>query len=125
MLCDGRRADVTGELRYCRDDPYAVAATFRVGTEAGVEWLFARDLLMEGLLGHAGDGDVRIAPDDADADSATIELRGPERSVVLAVATACLTEFLTATYAVVGVGEEHRAFDIDRELVVLLANDWF
>lgn len=125
MLCPSGQARITGELTYRRDDPYAVTATFRVGTEAGVEWLFARDLLIEGLIGGAGEGDIRIAPDENDADTTVIQLRSPERSAVLTVATACLTEFLTATYAVVGVGEELGAFDVDRELVVLLANDWF
>jgi hypothetical protein len=125
MLCDGGQVGVAAELRYCRDDPYAVTATFRIGTDDGVQWLFARDLLIEGLIGGAGDGDIRIAPDETDADLVIVELRGPDRCAVLAVATASLAEFLAATYAVVDVGEEHRAVDIDGELTALLANDWF
>lgn len=125
MLCGDGQVDVVGHLRYCLDDPYAVSAVFRVGTSDGVEWLFARDLLVEGLIGPAGDGDIRITQDEADGDSIIIELRGPDRCAVLAVPAGSLAEFLTATYAVVGVGEEHRAVDIDRELSILLANDWF
>jgi hypothetical protein len=124
LLSDGGQVGVVGELGYCRDDPYAVTATFRVGAGDGVQWLVARDLLIEGLISPAGDGDFHIAPDESDADLVNIELRGPDRCAVLTVTTAALTEFLTATYAVVGVGEEHRAVDIDDELAVL-ANDWF
>jgi Streptomyces sporulation and cell division protein, SsgA len=125
MLCGGGQVGVAGELGYSRDDPYAVTATFRVGTDDGVQWLFARDLLIEGLIGGVGDGDFRIAPDESDGDTIIIELRGPDRCAVLAVPTVSLAEFLTATYAVVGVGEETRAVDIDGELAELLTNDWF
>jgi hypothetical protein len=125
MLCGGGQVGVTGELGYSRDDPYAVTATFRVGTDDGVQWLFARDLLIEGLIGRVGDGDFRIGPDESDADTVIIELRGPDRSAVLAVPTVALAEFLVATYAVVGVGDESRAIDIDDELAALLTNDWF
>jgi hypothetical protein len=124
MLCGGAQIGVTGELGYCRDDPYAVTATFRVGTGDGVQWLFARDLLIEGVIGPVGDGDFRIAPDESDAETVIIELRGPDKCAVLAVDAVSVAEFLTATYAVVGVGEEHVAVDIDRELAAL-TNDWF
>jgi hypothetical protein len=125
MLCEGGQVGVAAELGYCRDDPYAVTATFRVGTDDGVRWLFARDLLIEGLIAGAGDGDIRIAPDQFDSDLVLVELRGPDRRAVLTVAAASLAEFLAATYAVVDVGEEHRAIDIDGELTALSVNDWF
>ncbi|HVV24355.1 MAG TPA: SsgA family sporulation/cell division regulator [Pseudonocardiaceae bacterium] len=124
MLCAAGQVGVVGELEYRRAEPYAVTATFRVGSDAGVQWLFARDLLVEGVIGPAGDGDIHIAPDENDVETVIIELRSPDGSAVLAVRAQCLAEFLDATYAVVGVGEEHRTVDIDYELFTLLANDW-
>ena len=38
---------------------------FHVGTDDPVEWIFARDLLAEGLDRVAGDGDVRVWPSTA------------------------------------------------------------
>lgn len=124
LLCEAGQVDVVGELEYSRTEPYGITATFRVGTGAGVQWLFARDLLIEGLIGAAGEGDIRIAPDDTAAGTTVVELRSPDGSAILAVSTESLAEFLRATYAVVGVGEEPGAADFDGELSVLLTNDW-
>ena len=123
LLCEAGQVGVVGELEYRRAEPYAVTATFHVGNDAGVRWLFARDLLIEGLVGAAGDGDIRIALDGVDPSTVIIELHSPDGSALLAVPTESLVEFLAATYAMVGVGEEHRAVDIDSELSALLA-DW-
>lgn len=124
LVCAAGQIGVVAELEYRRAEPYAITATFHVGTGDGVQWLFARDLLIEGLVGPAGQGDIHIAPDEIDADTVVIDLHSPDGSALLAVPTAVLAEFLRATYAVVGVGEEHRAVDIDHELSALLANDW-
>lgn len=124
LLCEAGQVDVVGELEYSRAEPYGITATFRVGAGAGVQWLFARDLLIEGLIGPAGEGDIRIEPDGTDAGTTIVELRSPDGSAVLAVSTESLAEFLRATYAVVGFGDEHGVADIDSELSILLANDW-
>jgi hypothetical protein len=124
LLCEAGQVGVVGELEYRRAEPYAITATFYVGTEAPVRWLFARDLLIEGLVGAVGDGDIRIELDEIDPGTLVIELRGADGSAVLAVSTESVAEFLHATYAVVGVGEEHSAVDIDSELSALLTIDW-
>ena len=49
---------VPAGLRYDTADPYAVHATFHTGAEETVEWVFARDLLAEGLHRPTGTGDV-------------------------------------------------------------------
>ena len=53
---------VPAGLRYDTADPYAVHATFHTGAEETVEWVFARDLLAEGLHRPTGTGDVRVWP---------------------------------------------------------------
>ncbi|GAB3878459.1 hypothetical protein GCM10029964_029140 [Kibdelosporangium lantanae] len=65
------------ELRYDTRDPYAVVAAFRTGRAGWVEWVFARDLLADGLIAEAGDGDVRIRPAVDDPEVVVIELSSP------------------------------------------------
>jgi hypothetical protein len=110
------------DLEYRRNEPYTVAATFRIGTDEGVQWLFARDLLVSGVIDAAGSGDVRIAPLESDPDTITIELRSPDGHALLMAPAASLADFLAATHAVVGVGAEYVAVDIDDELAAMLAN---
>lgn len=56
------KSPLTVGLLYDASDPYAVRASFHVGKNESVEWVFARDLLRRGLKGPAGSGDVRICP---------------------------------------------------------------
>ncbi len=123
LLCEAGQVGVAGKLEYRRDEPYAIAATFRVGSDAEVRWLFARDLLIEGLVGAAGEGDVRVMLDGIDPETVVIELRSPDGAALLTIPTADLARFLDATYAVVAVGDERLAVDIERELSALLTND--
>ena len=53
---------LTGSLFYSRQDPYAVRLAFHVGLEEPVEWIFARDLLSQGIHGRQGIGDVQVRP---------------------------------------------------------------
>ena len=48
-------------MRYDVGDPFAVRLDFDPPPH-GVNWVFARDLLMRGLSTPVGDGDVRIWP---------------------------------------------------------------
>ena len=51
MVVDSdRTVEVPCELEYRSEEPYAVRATFRTGA-ADIEWMFARDLILEGLSG--------------------------------------------------------------------------
>ncbi len=51
--------DVPVNFRYLRSDPYAVEMT--VVTAHPQRWLFARDLLRDGLYRPCGEGDVRVS----------------------------------------------------------------
>ena len=58
MVVDSDRTiEVPCSLEYRADEPYAIRATFRTGP-ADIEWMFARDLLLEGfnhdLRSHEG-----------------------------------------------------------------------
>ena len=101
-----------------------MTVTFQTGGEGDgiVEWMFARQLLTEGVAGPVGEGDVRVWP----------EVHGRERVVNLAMASPSgaalfeidrddLVEFLQQTYLAVPTGSEGAVVDLDAELALLLA----
>ena len=103
---------VPAGLRYDTADPYAVHATFHTGAEETVEWVFARDLLAEGLHRPTGTGDVRVWPSRSHGQGVEALLEAPARA---------LESFLKRTDAAVPPGTEHRHFDLDTELSHILA----
>jgi hypothetical protein len=72
VLLQAANAVVGVELSYDRRDPYAVTAVFEPLPGHQVTWLLSRDLLFEGLLTPAGEGDVRIAPAPFDTGTSTV-----------------------------------------------------
>ncbi|MFF8957666.1 SsgA family sporulation/cell division regulator [Streptomyces sp. NPDC014894] len=113
------------ELRYGTEDPYAVRMTFHLPGDAPVTWAFSRDLLLDGLLGPAGEGDVHIAPAGPE-EPADLGIRlqvGGDRALFL-VSAAPVVAFLDRTDRLVPLGKE-RAYgdfegDLDRALTGIL-----
>jgi hypothetical protein len=110
-------------LRYSAGDPYAVRALFRGGDgETSVEWVFARDLLVEGLEKATGLGDVHVWPSrGTDGDIVVIALSSPDGRAVLHADAADLRLFVGRTLAVVGAGEEQMHMDLDDVVARLTA----
>jgi len=109
-------------LRYDPADPFAVQATFWTGEES-VSWVLARDLLSDGLLAHAGVGDVRVWPQarqDGDPGLVLVELTSPDGQATLAVDATDLGAFLLRTFEVVPQGCETDFLDLDNVLARLL-----
>jgi hypothetical protein len=102
------------DLEYDSRDPYAVVAVFHAG-QGTVLWMFGRDLLADGLLAAAGDGDVQVSP-AADPALVVFELSAPGGSAVLEAPAQDLAAFLDRTYEHVPAGEESELFDFDLEL---------
>jgi Streptomyces sporulation and cell division protein, SsgA len=76
-------------------------------------WVFARELLIEGLLHSAGTGDVRVhreadVPGQAGPARVHISLNSPEGRALLTMLPRDLETFLAKTRAVVVYGSEHR-----------------
>ncbi|HET6710684.1 SsgA family sporulation/cell division regulator [Amycolatopsis sp.] len=113
----GGSTPLRADLRYDSREPYAVALTLHTG-RGPVEWLAARELLIDGLHAPAGLGDVRVAP-AADPAVTVVELRSPNGRVALEAGTAEIVDFLYRTCEALPRGEESRAFDFDRELAKL------
>lgn len=111
------------ELRFDTRDPFAVVTAFRTGRAGWVEWVFARDLLADGLLGDAGEGDVRIHPANDDPEVVVLELTSPSGHAVFEASAQRLAEFLDTTYDVVLPGQETTWMDVDDALGQMIAND--
>ncbi len=107
-------------LRYSAADPYAVRAAFR-GSEATVEWVFARDLLFGGMQEGTGAGDVHVWPGRNGEDAVHISLSSPDGRAVLQADRQDLVRFLEATTALVPVGAEEVHMDLDDVIAKLCA----
>ncbi len=110
------------DLRYDPSDPYAVQAVFDIGTDEPVHWVFARDLLDEGLVGEAGSGDVITSParDGEGRLCLRLELRSPDGSAVLLADAENVLRFLGITYQLVPAGTESDHLDLDPVIATLL-----
>lgn len=108
-------------LRYSADDPYALHAQFLTGAHESVDWVFARELLTEGVHRPAGEGDVRVWPARGEhGDVVHIALTSPDGQALLVAPTARLQEFLAATYRLVPDGAESVNLDLDHVVDALL-----
>lgn len=107
-------------LRYLREDPFAVHLAFpaTVSLEGEeVEWVFARDLLDDGLYEPSGEGDVHLWP--CDADRVVMAFESARGVAMVEFAAADLRSFLESSYRAVPMGQEPRHMDIDAYLATL------
>jgi hypothetical protein len=113
---------VLAGLRYQADDPWAVRVTFRTGGEDdSIEWLFARQLLTDGIRAAAGEGDVRVWPSTVEGERVVnLAMASPSGSALFEIDRDDLVEFLQQTYLAVPTGAEGQVADLDAELALLL-----
>jgi hypothetical protein len=121
---------LVASLHYSGSDPYAIRMAFHVGTEGPVEWIFARDLLADGLMTPEGDGDVQIwpsapsggvdSPDQGPLSVLNIKLSSPFGEAHFEAPAEAIGNFLDRTFRVVPMGKESQVIDIDAELNGLL-----
>jgi hypothetical protein len=95
------------------DRPYAVWLRLSAPDHSPVVWIFARDLLIEGLSSPAGLGDVHVDPGK---ETVGITLMSASGTLRLAVSRNELRLFCTRMIAEVPVGAESRFFDLDGEI---------
>ncbi|MFC5993636.1 SsgA family sporulation/cell division regulator [Pseudonocardia hispaniensis] len=122
ITSDAPVVPVNVELSYSSRDPYAVQATFQTGGDSSVRWVFARDLLADGLVAEAGTGDVKVQPLPHDLSRIELELTSPSGHAVFTTCAAGLAEFLDRTFEAVPPGSEYSWLDFDAALSNLLAN---
>lgn len=114
------KVPLTAHLHYTGDDPYALRMEFHVGVTDPVEWIFARDLLAEGMVSRAGEGDIRMWPGQPGHKVLNIALSSPFGQAQFEAPMAVLSGFLLRTYEVVPAGHEQDFIDLDGGLNDLL-----
>lgn len=123
MVPGGPALPVLAGLRYQAADPWAVRVSFRTGAEPDgtVEWLFARELLTDGIRDSAGEGDVRVWPSMSDGQRVVnLAMTSPSGSALFEIDRDALVEFLQQTYVAVPTGAEPDVVDLDIEIALLL-----
>jgi hypothetical protein len=114
----GQPAPVVTRWTYSAADPFAVTLGVRGRRDRFVEWLVARDLVIESLNGPAGCGDIRMSPQHVQGyDIIEIEIRSTDGRAVLEVDRELLQQFVDASLALVPAGEETSRMDLDAEIL--------
>lgn len=121
MVVDSdRTVDVPCSLEYRADEPFAVRATFHTGVTS-IEWMFARDLLVDGLKRPSGEGDILIWPEHIrHTPMVLMALSSPSGQAVLEADRLVVEAFLARTFELVPEGTESAAVDIDVLLNAIL-----
>jgi hypothetical protein len=125
----GPSLPVLAGLRYEASDPWAVRVAFQTGArnedgsgDGVVEWMFARQLLTDGVAKTVGEGDVRVWPSAAGgARVVNLAMASPSGSALFEIDRDALVEFLQQTYLAVPTGTEEEVVDLDAELALLLS----
>lgn len=107
-------------LGYAADDPYAVHLIVSADASDASCWVFARDLLIAGLTGHAGLGDVLVGTEDG-AGVVSVVLRNGQDMLAIDLPRLPLCRFAADMLAIVPRGREGGYVDLDAELRSLLA----
>jgi hypothetical protein len=113
----GQPAPVVTRWSYSVHDPFAVSLAVRTRHDRWVEWLVARDLVVEALDGPVGLGDVRMSPQVVQGyDIVQIEILSHDGHAVLEVDRDLLRHFVDATVELVALGDESGRMDLDGEI---------
>ncbi len=111
---------ITAVLTYTPSDPYAVRLTFLRGSRETASYVFARDLLADGLDETAGQGDVTVAPHEQ-PDWLVITLRQDDGyPFEVYIARDDVMNFTARVYWLVPMHREREWIDWDAELATVL-----
>jgi hypothetical protein len=119
LISGDQLIDVTADLRYASRDTYAVRVSLSVADSPAVEWVFARELLRDGLVHPAGSGDIQIFPA---VGGIVIDLTSPHGQARLLADASDISDFVDRMYDLVADGDEDRFFSMDHELRLLMVN---
>jgi hypothetical protein len=113
----GQPAPVVTRWSYSANDPFAVSLAVRTRHDRWVEWLVARDLVVESLAGPSGEGDVRMSSQVVQGyDIVQIEIHSHDGHAVLEVDRDLLRHFVEASLDLVALGDEADRMDLDVEI---------
>jgi hypothetical protein len=113
----GQEMPLLTRWSYRADDPYAVTMSISRPSGRWINWLMARDLVVEGMLASAGLGDVRVAPfSDEEFDIIEVKIGDDEGFASLEFDRDLMERFLAATFEVVELGAESDVIDVAAEI---------
>lgn len=116
LLAENVDIAVDADFNFSTRDPFAVRVVFSVASAPVVEWVFSRELLVDGLVAPAGTGDVQLFPTRA---GIVFELTSPSGRARLVANPEMLASFVEDTLAAVPLGCESKYFDLDQEIAML------
>ncbi len=123
VLSPEHTVPVRARLIYRADDPFAVHIVFHSGSDAPVDWTFARDLLVEGVFRPSGHGDVRVWPTKVEGRSVVcLALSSPDGNALLEAPSSPMAGWLDRTLRVVPPGSEHERLGLEDGLSELIAS---
>lgn len=124
LLDSGLSAPMPCTLTYSLSDPFAVTAAFR-HSDGEVVWVFARELLRQGLVDSAGDGDIQVRPIALGGrDLVQLTLSSPGGRAVLHAPRDEVASFLLASQDLLPEGDEWRHLNFDSGLSELLGGSY-
>src|SRR5262249_29523496 len=102
---------------YCTDDPFAVTIEIQTRGNRYVDWVLARELLVEGLEEPTGIGDVRVRPANmGEWDVTLIEICSPDGHAILELDRDRLRQLGQDAIDLVPLADGGMAFAIDAEI---------
>jgi hypothetical protein len=114
VLFNDSTTPVLSRMSFHMDEPFAVTVAFRTEPARWIEWTFARDLLVTGLIEPAGIGDVRVRPDLSEDDAVlTLEIESPDGYAFFELEREDVESFINSTFELVPLGAESEYFDVN------------
>nr|WP_258314876.1 SsgA family sporulation/cell division regulator [Streptomyces sp. Act143] len=108
-------------MRYRVTDPYAVRMSLGPLIGPRIPWVFARDLLAEGLRRPTGSGDVLVLPAHGHhPNTLRVILKNGSGTALAELLATEVAEFLQQTFSLVAAGSESTHLDLDGALTSLL-----
>ncbi|HTF49340.1 MAG TPA: SsgA family sporulation/cell division regulator [Pseudonocardia sp.] len=113
----GQETPLLTRWSYRSDDPFAVMMSISRPSGRWIDWLLSRDLLIEGLAGPAGVGDVRLTPfSDEEFDVLEVRIGDDEGFASLEFDRDLIERFLEASFEIVAAGAESTVIDVEAEI---------
>lgn len=113
----GQAAPVVTRWSWSVQDPYAVTLGIRTRRDRWIEWMLGRELLIDGIAGPAGEGDIRLSPQQVmEFDVVAVEIRSADGHAMLEVDKDLLIHFVETTVELVALGDEPDVVDLDLEI---------
>src|SRR3954453_13721498 len=124
LLSETREIRLLMQLEYDAMDPYAVTAAFLLADDYEVKWVFARDLLGDGLHRQTGEGDVVVRPKTGGtATEIELMLSVPTGHAQVTLPAETVAAFLEASHDLVPLGAESQHLHLDATIARLLSPD--